>query len=165
MCSSGFSVRSILMSALVLTAVIGCGAGNGDGFSGDRGKVSGTITLDGAPLKEGCQVIFIASPSGYTASGVVNAEGKYTLAYSDSDGLPAVDYMVQLTAPIVADSTTTVDPMEMAAKMNLGKSKGKIAVDDTRPFPLMYESTTTSTLKFKVEPKDNVADFKLESAK
>jgi hypothetical protein len=73
--------------------------------------------------------------------------------------------MVQLTAPIVPDSTTTVDPMEMAAKMNLGKSKGKIAVDTTRPFPLMYESTTTSTLKFKVEPKDNVADFKLESAK
>lgn len=157
-------VRSLVMSLIVMTGVVGCGGSPGDGFSGDRGQVSGTITLDGTPLMEGCQVIFISATGGHTASGKVNAEGKYTLVYSDSAGLPAVEYLVQLTAPVLADSTTTVDPTQMAARMQLGEG-GNEPIGEVRIFPLKYESTTTSTLTFKVEPKENVADFKLESVK
>ena len=157
-----YVIPSLLASLVLLTGIVGCGGDPGDGFSGDRGHVSGTITLDDKPLMAGCQVMFISATGSYTASGVVNSEGKYTLAYSDSRGLPAVEYLVQLTAPIVADSTTTVDPMEMASKMQLGQ--GENPVVDSRPFPLMYESTTTSTLTFKVGPNENVADFKLVSA-
>lgn len=163
MATCRYGVRSLLMSVILLTGVVGCGEGKTDGFTGKRGQVSGTITLDGTPLKEGCQVIFMSATGGYTASGVVNGEGKYSLVYSDSSGLPTGEYLVQLTAPVQADSTTMVDPMEMAAKMQLGQ--GNVPAANSGPFPHMYESTTTSTLTFKVEPNQNVADFKLELEK
>ena len=157
-----FGNLSLLMSAILFTGAVGCGGSAGDGFSGERGQVSGTITLGGSPLKEGCQVIFMSATGGYTASGVVKADGKYTLVYSDSSGLPAAEYLVQLTAPVVPDSTTTVDPTQMAAKMNLSEGVG-VETANSGPFPLKYASTTTSDLKFKVEAGQNTADFKLEA--
>ena len=48
----------VVFVALV-AAVVGCGKA-ADGFSGQRGKVSGKATLAGEPLPAGCQVLFIA---------------------------------------------------------------------------------------------------------
>ena len=155
------NVNSLLLSVFFLIVVSGCGGGSsGDRFTGARGQVSGTVTLDGQPLKSGCQVIFISTKGGHTAAGVVGGKGAYTLVYKDKKGLPAVEYQVQLTAPVVVASTQSVDPTKMAEKMKLSsKSQGE---DGDSPFPLKYGSTTTSKLTHTVKAGPNTADLKLE---
>ncbi|WP_298866864.1 hypothetical protein [uncultured Gimesia sp.] len=159
--ASGFN--KLFLATLLLSISTGCGGGDtGDGYTGERGQVSGTITIDDQPLKEGCQVIFMSQKGGYTAAGVVQADGKYTLVYSDDSGLPTGIYEVQLTAPIVPDSTEVVDPTKMAANIKIGP-KGKVSgAASNDPFPVKYGSTQTSMLKFDLKPGPNTADFKLD---
>ena len=153
----------LLLTLVAIFAATGCGGGAAaDGFKGERGQVSGTVTVDGQPLKKGCQVLFFSEKGGYSAGGAVDGGGKYTLNYSKGGGLPTGDYLVQLTAPVVLGSKEVVDPSMMAAKMNVGKIQGG-GITDSGPFPSKYSSTTTSTLQFKVGPKQNTADFKLEA--
>jgi hypothetical protein len=152
-------VKSVLLAVLLMTMAAGCGASAKDRFAGKRGEVSGTITYDAKPLLKGCQVIFMAAEGGYTASGAVQDNGQYTLVYTGGPGIPEGKYLVQLTAPIAPDSGTTVDPVQMASKMNVNPALGGA---DTGPFPKIYESTTTSKLEFNVAEGKNTADFKLE---
>ncbi|MFH1300687.1 MAG: carboxypeptidase-like regulatory domain-containing protein [Planctomycetota bacterium] len=157
-----FVFKKTFLAAILLFLFTGCGGGDtGDGFSGERGQVSGTITLDGQPLEEGCQVIFIAQEGSYTAGGLVQADGKYTLTYSDPNGLPTGIYEVQLTAPIEPQSDAPADPTKMAESIQLGPKKVSGAANHD-PFPSKYASATTSMLKFDVKPGENTADFKLE---
>ncbi len=149
------SVSAFLPQLLLVSVLVGCG-GRGDGYSGPRGTVSGSITLDGKPLQKGCQVMFIA-PAGHTAVGVIDEAGKYTLAYSDGD-VPAVEYQVQLTAPI-STATQDADPSKMAQNMKLSAKSGGAA--NEAPFPAKYGSTSTSTMSFKVKEGANTADFAL----
>ena len=157
------TVLSLLASSIVISFVCvsgGCSqAPSGDGFKGERGQVSGTITLDGQALAKGCQVIFMNEQAGYTASGIIGENGQYRLIYSGGKGLPTGDYMAQLSAPLVAESNQASDPVAMAGKMKLGANT---AAAETGPFPVKYASTSTSNLRFKVEPNQNTADFKLE---
>lgn len=156
-------VKSLFSVVVLLAIVAGCGRGVPvDGFKGARGQVSGTITLDGEPLQKGCQVIFMADKGGYTASGVVQNNGLYSLSYRGGNGLPTGGYLVQLTAPIVPDSKEPVDPTMMGAKLKIGGTNKGTESTDAGPFPSKYASTTTSKLQFKVESKQNTADFKLE---
>lgn len=151
-----------VLSCAFFVALAGCNKGPSDGYTGERGQVSGTVTVDGTPLQKGCQVIFISKEGGYTAGGVVDEQGKYTLTYNGGPKLPAVAYLVQLTAPVVVETSPTaaVDPTQMGKKMNLSAGAPSAS---TGPFAPKYGSTTSSTLEFKVEPnKDNVADFKLD---
>ena len=155
-------VRSLPYCRCPLAA--GCGGGaSGDGFTGDRGQVSGTITLDGQPLTKGCQVLFMADKGGYTATGVVGDGGRYTLIYAGGDGLPVGDYKVQVACAggrRVGAETAAVDPTKMASQMKL--EPGAQKADDTGPVPSKYQSTNSSGLRFKVEANQNTADFKLE---
>lgn len=157
------SLRSIvtLMLIVLVTAVPGCCGNTGDGHSGERGQVSGNVTVDGQPLPAGCQIIFTSSTGGYTASGVVEGDGRYVLVYGDSGGLPAVDYMIQFTEPVTPDVIQTVDPSQMAAKMKLGP-KAKAASDAVGLVPLKYLSTNTSGLTYAVQPGPNTKDFALD---
>jgi hypothetical protein len=149
------SVSAFLPQMLLVSVLVGCG-GRGDGYSGPRGTVSGTVTVDGKPLQKGCQVIFIASV-GHTAAGVIDEAGKYTLVYSDGD-VPAVEYQVQLTSPI-STATQQADPAEMAQKMKLSAKAGGAA--NEAPFPAKYGSTSSSTMSFTVKEGPNTADFAL----
>lgn len=157
-----FCSNALLWSVALLAGIAGCGRNTGDGYSGDRGQVSGKVTVDGQPLANGCQIIFMSSTGGYTASGVITDGGSYKLVYPDAGGLPAVEYMVQFTAPVTPDTAAPVDPSQMAAKMKLGP-KAKADADATGPFPLKYASTHTSGLTYKVEAGENTKDFALEA--
>ena len=147
---------------LVVPLVVGCDSGAvSDGFTGARGQVSGTVTLDDQPLQKGCQVLFMAAKGGYTAAGAVEDGGRYTLVYDGSSkGLPVGDYMVQVSPPVDTSSENTAqDPAAMAAKMQLGADAG--AAEDTGPVPAKYKSTSTSELTFTVKEGQNTADLKL----
>lgn len=155
-------VSPLTIAVGLLMSIVGCAGSSGDGYTGERGNVSGTVTLDGQPLASGCQVLFIADKGGYTAGGVIGDGGKYTLVYGGGRGLPVGDYSIQLAPPLVAEGTApAVDPTQMAGKLT--RKSGKEAAE-TGPFPTRYSSTSSSELKFKVAPGDNTADFKLEKA-
>lgn len=150
------SVSASILSFLLVFGLCGCGS-TGDGYSGARGKVSGTITIDSKPLQAGCQVLFM-SEKGYTATGTIGEGGNYTLTYPHGD-IPAVEYLVQLTAPTTT-ATPNVDPLKMAGNIKLSK-KGVEGGD--QPFPSRYSSTTSSKMSFTVKEGDNKADFALTS--
>lgn len=147
----------------LLISIAGCGGSSGDGYTGERGSVSGTITLDGQPLAKDCQVLFIAETGGYTAGGVIGDGGNYTLVYHGGSGLPVGNYSVQLAPPLAAEGEMpSVDPMQMAGKLN--RKAGKEPLAAVGPFPSKYSSTSSSGLQFKVVPGQNAADFALETA-
>ena len=69
-------------------------------------------------------------------------EGRYTLVYGGGKGLPVGDYKVQLSTPVVVDSSGAnqpVDPVKMVSQANL--KSGSQKRQDTGPFPSKYGST------------------------
>ena len=91
-------VKSLVQTIVLVLIFVGCGGTPIDGFKGERGQVSGKITLGGEPVQAGCQVIFMSTgKGGYVGTGVIAEGGIYTLTYKVGAGLPAVDYLVQLT--------------------------------------------------------------------
>jgi len=141
-------------------AVVGCG--EGDGYTGPRGRVSGGLTLDGTPLPSGCSVVFIEERHGYLATGIVGDGGTYTLRYGKGSDLPVGNYKVQLSPPLSGTTEQSTDPVAQAARMKLGpKSASTPAV--SLPFPKRYLSTANSGLTFTVAPGQNTADLPLSS--
>jgi hypothetical protein len=145
---------AVLVSLLAFVA--GCGKA-ADGFSGLRGSVKGTATLAGEPLPAGCQVLFVATKGGYTASGSVGPGGAFELQYQVPKGLPVGDYVVQISPPAGGSSAAAVDPAEMAKRMNLSAG----AAQQEMPFPSRYAAASTSGLAFTVQPGENTFDLSL----
>jgi hypothetical protein len=153
----GLAGRSYVLALILMAVLVGCSKGAKDGYSGSRGTVSGTITLDDKPLLKDCQVMFF-SDKGYTGAGVVRDGGQYTLQYDGGDGMPVGDYLVQLTAPVATGAPEVVDPVQMATKMKLGR---KASGASAGPFPVKYASTVKSGLSYSIVAGANKADFKL----
>ncbi|WP_437188049.1 carboxypeptidase-like regulatory domain-containing protein [Planctomicrobium sp. SH668] len=156
-------LNSGLFSLMVCVglSLSGCQKGFPDGFTGERGTVTGVVTLDKGALPAGCQVLFISNKGGYTGAGKVDDQGKFSVLYPSGPGLPVGDYDIQLTAPVEISSGNAVstDPTAMAKTLKLGpRPTGKPAT----PFPSKYASTGTSGLKFTVKSGENTANFNLE---
>jgi hypothetical protein len=94
--------------ALVIFAS-GCGGAAPGGYKGPKGTVSGRMMIGGAPLKEGCQVMFQSVEGGHLATGTVKSEGKYTLTSNGSFDVPAVAYRVQLSPVEVFTASRSLD--------------------------------------------------------
>ena len=75
----------------VLSLACGCREGNPLG----RKAVSGTVKLDGAPVKSG-GIDFQPMQSGGTSSGAVITDGNYSIA--ELQGLPVGKYRVRISA-------------------------------------------------------------------
>ncbi len=160
-------LRSATLPMALLTILGGCG-GPGDGFSGSRGMVSGKIMFDGKPIPPESRVMFQSKEGNtYIATGVVKEDGKYDLVYNGEKRLPAVSYLVQISAPTggppVSAKPTVADPKDIKAitpadmkKMTNDAKNAKL------PFPAKYSSFQTSNLTFDVKEGSNTADFNLE---
>jgi hypothetical protein len=151
-------MRAIGPVLLFLSLFVGCGPAV-DGYSGPRGTVAGRLTIDGKPVREGCQILLMAAQSqgSFVAAGTVEGDGSYKALYRVPAGLPVGDYVVQLSLPRndtpsvtvgAGDSMTAgdVEQMQRAWKASL-------------PFPQRYLSTSTSGLKLTVQPGVNAANF------
>ncbi len=151
-----------LMIAFSVVLLLGCGGSGGDGFKGDRGVVSGRVTVNGQPVPEGCSVVF-QSKSGpnYSAIGTVKADGQYSLIYNGNSTLPAVTYTATVLLPTdtAASGNMTTDQMTTGAA-DIGKA-AKSKVKTKHPFSLAYTSALTSGLEFPVMKGSNKADFDL----
>ncbi len=142
----------------LLAAVIGIAGcrSPADGYSGPRGTVAGSIAVDGQPIAQGCQVVFIAKGGNFIASGTVEQDGRYTLQYRVAQGLPIGDYVVQLGLP--RDFAPIGDPGDLRPRDLKEITRAWRAA---MPFSERYLTTATSGLEFTVQPGANTADFGL----
>lgn len=130
-----------LTLGLALLAFVGCG-GSGASDLPDLGKVTGVVTLDGAPLAD-ATVSFQSKEAGRMASGKTDAQGRYTLyLLNDIEGAPVGQNEVYITTAVPADDA---DPKS-------GKPER---------LPAKYNAKTT--LSAEVEPGKNEFNFDLQS--
>ncbi|MEW4528009.1 hypothetical protein [Maioricimonas sp. JC845] len=100
---------AVRWSPLLLTLVILIAAGCGDSNPLGRQAVTGTISLDGQPLKRGT-IEFTPQGDG-TASGAVIESGSFSIPADK--GLPPGDYLVRIFA---ADEEG--EPVDMPGESN-----------------------------------------------
>jgi len=90
---------------------LGCGGGGSDKFKDARPKttpVSGTITMDGAPV-EGATVTLHPTQGGSAATGVTDSSGHYSLmTFEKGDGAVPAEYKVSVRK--LAPSTAGPQP-------------------------------------------------------
>ncbi len=141
-------LRSIPASLLVVISMAHFGCGGGDGL--DRQPVSGSVSLDGAPLKEGQIQFFPASNSAEAiATGGTITDGKYSIPKAEGP-IPGT-YTVQITAsggeqakPEGNDGMPGTGPKHdkelIPARYNaqsMLKAEVKSGADNTFDFPLV----------------------------
>jgi hypothetical protein len=85
-----------LFALVVVACVAGCGS---------RGSATGTVTLDGTPLKEGLITFHPVEP-GPTAYGQVK-EGEFTVSTGQKTGLQAGKYKVTVSASTIPEPGST----------------------------------------------------------
>ncbi|QDT27952.1 carboxypeptidase-like regulatory domain-containing protein [Gimesia panareensis] len=111
-------------------------------------EISGTVTLDGAPLKQ-ASIQFTSSKTGESAYTNLDDNGHYSLSFAQADVGSA--YEVTVSTPVVDEENA----MALAEKPQ-EKSTVKI--------PAKYSKRTTSGLIAQVnEPGANTANFELKS--
>jgi hypothetical protein len=150
-------VKVLKETLLTLALTVGVTSLAGCGSAGDQpelGQVTGTITLDGQPLK-GIAVVFYPD-NGRPARGSTNAEGKYELRYiRDTKGTKIGHNRVEV-APNEEGEDDFPDAQGEEATVKPKAKGGKPQI------PARYNSK--SELEADVKPGENVFDFKLESA-
>ena len=77
-----------LMAALMAACLAGCG-------SSDLTPVTGTVTLDGAPV-ENAVITFESESGGVACSGSSDSSGKYIIGCQFGAGAPPGDYSVKI---------------------------------------------------------------------
>ena len=147
----------LVIGVLFLT---GCESG---GYSGPTGTVSGTVTLNGQPVPQGCTVAFV-SDAGHTATGQVGAGGQYSLSVVGEGGktsaIPAASYNVSVTPPAEAESSGDYD--QMMEESASGEGQAEETTPEAEVIPAAFQSTGTSGLSYEVKEGENTIDVKLE---
>lgn len=139
--------RLSIFSLLLVCAVWGQGCA-GDPNTRPSIEISGTVTLDGAPLKE-ASIQFTSSKTGESAYANLDENGHYSVAFPQADVGSA--YEVTISPPVVDEENA----MALAEKPQ-EKSTTKI--------PTKYTKRTTSGLIAQItEAGANEANFELKS--
>jgi hypothetical protein len=134
--------------AIVIIAIVaGCGK------AGPKlAPVSGTITLDGAPLTDA--VVSFVSASGYVSSAPLDANGHFKLTTQYGPGLPLGDYLVSVLPQNPAGNGAT---MEAAMKSNRPSPRSRI--------PERYQYPNRSGLNATVQDGPAEFTFRLTTVK
>jgi len=109
-------------------------------------SVSGSVTLDGAPLPRGT-IKFNPLAEGPASYGLVGNDGSYAIQTGREPGLPSGDYAVTIVAN---EPSVEQDPGS-----GLPPRPGKPIT------PPWYRSAESSPLKQRVEPGKNRIDLQL----
>lgn len=131
---------ALAVAAVVLTP-LGCGKGGPV-----MGRVSGTVTYKGQPVKKGTVSFVSTEATRRNATGQLDANGYYTLQTEEpGDGAEVGDYEVALYShqEKILDYTP------------------KTPVKPERTIPEKYENPKTSGLKKTVQSGSNKFDFDL----
>jgi len=118
---------------VVCLALTGCGGG--------WGTASGTVTLDGVPLKD-ATISFHPTGAGPTAYGIVK-DGAFAISTGQKDGLPPGSYEVTISASTIPKEGTN----EQAKLLT----------------PKKYATPATTDLKAEVQSGTNTFKFEMKS--
>ena len=124
----------VAVMACATVALTGCGGGHG-------ASVSGSVTLDGAPLDTGT-VAFHPLGGGPTAYGGIHPNGTYRLKTGAGTGVPPGEYRVTVAAMTEPPTDGPSVPGRMIT-------------------PPRYADPAQSGLKFAVTPGSNRIDLEL----
>jgi hypothetical protein len=133
-----------LISFLSFAVLSGCG-----GDSLGRHAISGTVSLNGAPVERG-SISFMPMDQGVTSSGAAFTDGSYSIP--EQDGLPVGKYRVTINAPkpgtgkAAAEGAMPGDPLPPAEELippewNV-KSNETIEVKEGGPFEFNFDIKT-----------------------
>src|SRR3954447_1524828 len=135
--------------AIFITASLmlsGCG---GDPLG--RHAISGTVTVDGAPLEKG-NIAFMPVEKSSTSGGTVIEGGKYSI--KQDKGLPVGKYRVTITAPVpgpggrakanAPPGEPIPPPQEMIAPEWNEKSEKTIEVTEKGPYQFNFDAKKKS---------------------
>jgi hypothetical protein len=118
---------------------------------GGSGSVTGTVTLDGAPLKRGT-VTFHPVAGGATAIGGIGADGTYELAVGNDRSIPAGNYLVTVESTEAPSAAAPADPRKPPAA-------------PTRLTPDRYAARETTDLQVTVKGGGNKIPLELKSGR
>jgi hypothetical protein len=130
------SIQRCAVFAILLSLLAGCGGPK-------VAQVTGRVTLAGGAVPAGTYVMFYDETNKRSPSGIVEADGRYTLTTDKpGDGAPPGVYKVSFGTPSAADSSQPTPPT---------------------PFHEKYLSASTSGLEREVKPgQTNEFDFVLD---
>ncbi len=155
-----------MVVGLAVLGILGCGGG---AKRLDTVLVSGTVTLDGAPV-EGARVVFApTSGGGVAASGTTDASGRYKLTTRDpNDGALPGSYAVMISKTEAEKSPATEaikpgmsDEEAMKASMEAHLKSGEAEPKFTEKLPAKYKAPATSGFKAEVT-KGGKSEFNFE---
>ncbi|MDR1959638.1 MAG: hypothetical protein LBQ54_11460 [Planctomycetaceae bacterium] len=150
-----FAANFTAFLMIVLFFGAGCGSGKLP-----LGKVEGTVTYDGKPLKQGA--IIFTVPGTRDASGIIeNGNILKVTTFTDGDGVPVGEALVAIVAvdplpdvPPPAE-TPNVSPGTPGVSQPSGTGGQKFSI------PVRYTNTETSGLKASITPGVNTLQFDL----
>ncbi len=139
--------------APLLLVLAGCGGG---GLAGPTGTVTGKVTHNGEPIPAGCSVTFIHQGTSTPASGLISADGSYSLTMRGEEKVLAGEYKVSVSPPA---SNEQVDENTEGYEATMTGAGDAATV--TVPFPDKYLLAETSGLTFTVNEGSNTIDVKM----
>lgn len=158
---------TLVVNAILAPLLVGM-TGCGDPGIGAV-KVSGTVKLDGAPVR-GASVIFNPDQGGQAAAGLTDAEGKYKLTTEKAgDGAVPGSYKISITKNEneTLDLPTKVDPNDSKSMDAIySKIDTRKKQKSTNVIPEMYANPKGSGLSAEVKGSGtNNFDFELKGKK
>lgn len=145
---------SLGMFGLLIFMLPGCGGGVD---YGPTGRIKGTLTMEGEPLAEGTQVVFMHPEKGYAAFGATDAQGNYEITTWNEGNMPIGTYKVMIQPAVLAGQTA-----EPSAE-DLLDNPEKFEQMPQGNFPYKYRQTSSSGLEFAVDEGENVIDIDLSA--
>lgn len=153
-----------VLAPVLCIALTGCGKGVSDRPA--LIPVTGTVMLNGAPVA-GADVAFFGPSAPRAATGITNAEGKFTLSMFDAgDGVLAGENVITVTkmegsaVPAAAAPAGPPNPLDLA-KMTQNRVDGK----ETGPkyiVPKIYSDRTTTPLKESMSAENSTLVLQLK---
>lgn len=142
--------QSVVMIALG-TLLLGCG-----GPGGDMGTVTGTVTLDGAPLP-GVMVTFTPADGQRESFGVTNTSGVYNLRYTTQImGAKKGEHQVRV-------SPVGVEPTSPVSKKEVVVPKGDTSDSDGNKVSVPTHYYGEDFLTREVQAGSNTIDLELSA--
>lgn len=147
----GRRARRLLAGALVvaLLPAVGCGGGGGNNLP----KVSGSVTVDGAPA-DGCVLIFYPEGSrAAAATGTADASGKFTVVTNAKPGIAAGKYKVTANWPDPSKRATAEDLQKGISKDAPDLLGGRYIAPDRSPLTAEVTGSTKELPPFQLTTK------------
>lgn len=144
---------SRLCIALSLTLLLpGCGGSD----HAETAPVTGTVTLNGEPLKNGT-IIFQSADSRSAYGKITDGQIVEVTTYDPNDGAPLGSHKVAIFAVEEAESAVVANPGELSPTDANYMGGGSSLI------PAQYNNPETSNLTAEIKAGENKVDFPLTS--